>query len=90
LKTTIIYLKDLLNVQVPIHNFYFKFLSMCNFAHDRQGRPRQFGGSVIILRNFHLKINLTPLIVRDNQVVVKYMNNGLNMTFIHKQMDIYL
>lgn len=38
-KITIIYSKVLyliLNVQVPIQNFYFKLLNMCKFAHDRK------------------------------------------------------
>jgi len=38
-KTTIIYLKNLcliLNVQVPIQNFYFKLVNMYKFAHDRK------------------------------------------------------
>jgi hypothetical protein len=38
-KTTLIYSKVLyliLNVQVPLKNFYFKLLNMCKFAHDRK------------------------------------------------------
>jgi len=43
-KTTIIYSKNLyliLNVQVPIQNFYFKLVNMCKFAHDRKTQKRK-------------------------------------------------
>ena len=39
LKPTIIYQKFIYliqNVQVPMQNYYFKFLNMCKFAHDRK------------------------------------------------------
>jgi len=60
-----------------------------------QGRSRQFRGPVIILTFFHLKIieekkKLTPLIVTDSWVVVKYIINRLNRSFTHRKIDIYL
>jgi len=39
LKPIIIYQKVIYliqNVQVPMQNYYFKFLNMCKFAHDRK------------------------------------------------------
>jgi len=65
---------------------------MC-VLHTTQGRLRQFGDPVVILTIFILKVLKkipAPLIATNIYVLVKYTSNGLNMTFTHIQIDIYL